>query len=229
LAYDNTGGDDYIFQEGSIFGEWERLPVGGVFLLPGEYFCQLILTEESFHGSGGTFAGSWAGAMSATIEFGIMPPLDSDGDGVPDDVDNCIGTPNPGQEDDDNDGTGNVCDDCISGSGSGYCDACFKGKCDGKCNPKKEGPDCADCAQSYCCGDGVCNGEEDGYNCEIDCGAPPEPEICDDGIDNDQDGNTDCYDPDCVDEPACSCKQKSEVCSYDSECCSGKCRGGKCR
>ena len=55
----------------SIFGEWERLPVDGIFLPEGDYGATLVLTEESFHGSGGTYAGFWAGAMSAWIEFSI--------------------------------------------------------------------------------------------------------------------------------------------------------------
>ncbi len=37
-------------------------------------------------------------------------PIDSDGDGVPDDVDNCITAPNPNQEDSDGDLCGNHCD-----------------------------------------------------------------------------------------------------------------------
>jgi hypothetical protein len=73
-AYDDTGGDDWPSQTVSIFGEWERLPVGGVYLQPGEYLAQMVLTEESFHGSGGTYAGSWAGAMSAEIPFAITSP-----------------------------------------------------------------------------------------------------------------------------------------------------------
>lgn len=66
-AYD----DDYPSNTVSIFGEWERLPMGGVHLQPWEYNCQIILTEESFHGSGGPLAGNWAGAMSADITFTI--------------------------------------------------------------------------------------------------------------------------------------------------------------
>jgi hypothetical protein len=68
-AYDDTGGDDYPSQTVTIFGEWERLPTGGVYLQPGDYHAQIVLTEESFHGSGGSFAGSWAGAMGAEIQF----------------------------------------------------------------------------------------------------------------------------------------------------------------
>jgi len=62
---------DYPSSTVSIFGEWERLPMGGVHLQLGEYNCQMILTEESFHGSGGSLAGNWAGAMSADIELTI--------------------------------------------------------------------------------------------------------------------------------------------------------------
>ncbi len=56
-----------------IFGEWERLPAGGVFLQPGSYSAQLVLTEESFHGSGGTYAGSWASAMGGDVSFVVAP------------------------------------------------------------------------------------------------------------------------------------------------------------
>jgi hypothetical protein len=62
---------NYPEQTIDIFGEWERLPIGGVPLAPGDYTVQLILTEESFHGDGGQYAGNWAGAMGATIQFNI--------------------------------------------------------------------------------------------------------------------------------------------------------------
>ena len=70
-AYDTDYGECPI----SIYGEWERLPLGEVNLEAGEYTCSLILTEESFHGSGGTYAGSWAAAMGAEISFTIVPSL----------------------------------------------------------------------------------------------------------------------------------------------------------
>lgn len=63
---------DYGSSTVSIFGEWERLPVGGVFLTPGDYTCNIILTEESFHGSGGTYAGNWAAAMGGEVTFKIV-------------------------------------------------------------------------------------------------------------------------------------------------------------
>jgi hypothetical protein len=35
----------------------------------------IILTEESFHGSGGTSSGSWSAAMEASISFQITEPF----------------------------------------------------------------------------------------------------------------------------------------------------------
>jgi hypothetical protein len=71
-AYDDSGGDDYPSRTVHVFGEWERLTVGGIFLQPGDYVAEIILTEESFHGSGGTYAGNWAAAMGASIDFSIV-------------------------------------------------------------------------------------------------------------------------------------------------------------
>ncbi len=65
---------DYPAATMTIFGEWERLPVGEVYLATGNYDCQIILTEESFHGwpPGGSFTGQWAAAMGTTIQFTIV-------------------------------------------------------------------------------------------------------------------------------------------------------------
>jgi hypothetical protein len=82
------------------------------------------------------------------------------------------------------------------------------------------------------CGDGTCDPVEDQCDCADDCGTPPETEtICGDGVDEDCDGGADCSDPtgDCNVDPACACLSKRASCSDDTECCSGKCRGGKCR
>jgi hypothetical protein len=69
-AYDTDYGEAAV----SIFGEWERLAVGGVFPEIGdEFVAQLILTEESFHGSGGQYAGGWAAAMGGEIIYGLPP------------------------------------------------------------------------------------------------------------------------------------------------------------
>ena len=143
--------------------------------------------------------------------------------------------------------------DCPSGSGGGTCGACFKGKCDGTCNLAKEGPDCADCAPDWCCGDGTCGTGETYADCPVDCplpvcgdgtcqagetqcscpgdcGNPPGTETnCSNGVDDDCDDDVDCLDSDCFAAPACICKAKGAVCSLNSECCSNKCRAGVCR
>jgi len=66
-AYDQ----DYPSSTISIFGEWERLPMGNVNLTPGQYNCTIILTEESFHGTG-PLEGNWAAAMSGNMTFTIL-------------------------------------------------------------------------------------------------------------------------------------------------------------
>lgn len=55
----------------SVFGEWERLPKNGVSLPEGEYECRFVLTEESFHGSGGELGGFWTKALEGEIAFDI--------------------------------------------------------------------------------------------------------------------------------------------------------------
>jgi hypothetical protein len=145
--------------------------------------------------------------------------------------------------------------DCFSGTGGGSCTACFKGACDGVCHPVKEGPECSDCAPSWCCGDGVCEGQEDGVNCAVDCGdvpgcgdgicdpgedrcscaadcgAPAGSETdCGNGVDDDCDGFVDCADAECSGDLACpACLPKGSVCDAHADCCSNKCRAGTCK
>jgi len=62
---------DYSNSTITIFGEWERLPMGEVHLPAGLYNCQIVLTEESFHGDG-PLEGNWACAMNADVSFTII-------------------------------------------------------------------------------------------------------------------------------------------------------------
>jgi len=105
---------------------------------------------------------------------------DTDGDGIPDDQDNCPTTYNPDQLDTDGDGIGDVCDNCLTtpnpdqldsdGDGVGdVCDNC----------PKVPNPDQADDD-----GDGV------GDMCD-NCPKVPNP----DQTDTDGDGIGDACDP----------------------------------
>jgi hypothetical protein len=224
LAYNDTG-DDYLEKTVGIYGEVERTPVGGVlpnFVDP--VLAQLILTEESFHGSGGALAGSWAGAMGGIV-------AECNNNNICDYSEDCDNCPN----------------DCISGDyggvcGNGVCEPnvgedCLS--CPSDCRGKQKGAskmqyccgdgdgvnpaDCTDSrctsgefecdvlTQPYCCGDSICEGAEDSNNCELDCGVPS---FC---------GDSSC-DPD---EDVCSCpgdcgspSSTEEYCAdgFDNDC-----------
>ncbi len=67
---------------------------------------------------------AWGMVGTITVLDGAEP--DSDGDGWPDDVDNCVNTPNPEQDDCDGDGVGDACDpdtvDCNNNTIDDSCD-----------------------------------------------------------------------------------------------------------
>ena len=64
---------DYPQTTTSIFGEWERLPAGKLYLSPCTYIVNFLLTEESFHQSG-SVEGYWAHAARGSATFTIVPP-----------------------------------------------------------------------------------------------------------------------------------------------------------
>jgi uncharacterized repeat protein (TIGR01451 family) len=104
------------------------------------------------------------------------PAPDTDGDGVPDAVDNCPGIPNANQADGDSDGTGDVCDGCPADPGKTSPGVCGCGVSD--LDSDADGtPDCID-------------------GCPADPGKTA-PGICGCGVsDTDSDGDTT---PDCID------------------------------
>ncbi|HVP80104.1 MAG TPA: thrombospondin type 3 repeat-containing protein [Thermodesulfobacteriota bacterium] len=74
-------------------------------------------------------AGNWTGNSN---EARLVSIADSDGDGVPDELDNCPYVYNPDQKDTDGDGVGDACDNCpfaynpdqLDYDGDGVADAC---------------------------------------------------------------------------------------------------------
>jgi len=68
-AYDT---DDPATTNG-VYGEWERLPKGKIYIAPGDYRLDFVLTEESFHESG--LGGTWAHAVHGPILFTIVRPV----------------------------------------------------------------------------------------------------------------------------------------------------------
>ena len=147
---------------------------------------------------------------------------DQDGDGIPDDADNCPAIANADQADMDLDGIGNVCDDDADGDtyvipadcndndpaiNPGAVELCSDGK-DNNCDLN------ADCKDVVCLSYPACSSVE----------------ICNDGIDNDRDRKVDCKDTDCRNNPVCTnCVPKGGLCTVNGDCCSNRCRGNVCR
>ena len=141
---------------------------------------------------------------------GICGSRDTDGDGIPDEWDNCPEAANADQSDIDGDGAGDVCDHDADGDGW-FCTKCFPSSCPRLwllCN------DCDDLDPDVHpeagedCGDGIdndCDGAVDGTDsdCCVATSRREKGKRCRDGRDNDCDTRIDCADSDCAKDRTC--------------------------
>ncbi len=86
------------------------------------------LSEETF--LVGAPRDDHGGEAEAGSVYGSYLPSDSDGDTIPDEDDNCPSTPNPDQEDADDDGLGDACDECAHDQNKGSPGVCGCGEPD---------------------------------------------------------------------------------------------------
>lgn len=156
----------------------------------------------------GVVSGAGTGQLSVTCAP-LCPDGDDDGDGICNDTDNCISTPNPLQEDSDGDGFGNVCDGCPNDQFKTAPGACGCGVPD--IDSDGDGtPNCLDgcptdplkIAPGACgCNNPDTDSDGDGTpNCIDGCPSDPlktNPGACGCGVpdtDSDGDGTPDCID-----------------------------------
>jgi hypothetical protein len=123
----NDGGDAWMevngqYQIWGFNGEWPH-ETASFYAAEGQPFAPGLQTPRAFYSvegdnydgrvwaGNGSVSGYWASKFQQSLHA-CPATVDSDGDGIPDDTDNCPVTPNPDQLDSDGDGVGNVCDNC---------------------------------------------------------------------------------------------------------------------
>ena len=192
-------------------------------LAPGAVWTQTVVVVVD-----ATYSGTLTNLVEVTTAEGASgthtehttvqaPSGDGDGDGVPDNQDNCPNTPNPNQEDTDGDGVGDACDNCPHDDNAGQEDDDNDGvgnvcdNCPNTPNPGQEdndGDGMGDVCDDDDDNDGVLDGQD---NCPFDANPNQEDgdndgvgDACDncpndpnpDQKDSDGDGLGDACDPD---------------------------------
>ena len=136
---------------------------------------------------------------------------DTDDDGIPDPNDNCVDTPNPGQEDVDGDGVGDACDNCVDTPNPDQADADDDGIGDA-CDP--------------------CPNPDD--DCQLACDAPFDCTLPDEILSCNPDESCFCHATDpgltggyCIDSYSCDGVQDCSVdpCTGDQVCYYNTCCG----
>ncbi len=98
--------------------------------------------QEGAHAVAVRVTDNFGGEDTQEFNIRVQGVPDSDGDGVPDGIDNCFFVPNPGQEDADGDGIGDACDEIvppIDSDGDGVLDGVDN--CPAVPNPGQENED----------------------------------------------------------------------------------------
>ena len=110
-----------------------------------------------------------ANSSGSSYIYFVGEPIDTDGDGVPDDIDNCY-LYNPDQADCNGNGIGDICD--VADSTSFDCD---QNNVPDECQPDCDGDGWIDACDS----EGDCDDDGIPDNCELDCNGNSIPDDCD--------------------------------------------------